>query len=100
MSSDLSRLPFLIRLSRATMRVIWQNLIFGVLYIVVAQALVVLLGQDLPLWAALFMHVVSSTLVCFNSARLVRFGEETGYGMEAAPPPAPATAGVPRLSPA
>jgi hypothetical protein len=46
------------------------------------------------------MHVVSSTLVCFNSARLVRFGEETGYGMEAAPPPAPATAGVPRLSPA
>src|SRR5207244_1775720 len=37
MNNDLRRLPFLIRLSRATTNVIWQNLIFGVSYIVLLE---------------------------------------------------------------
>ena len=73
MNNDLSRLPFLIRLSKATMSVIWQNLIFGVLYIV---ALEVVAGSGrLPATAAALLHTLASALVIFNSARLVRFGE-------------------------
>ena len=76
MNIDLRRLPFLIRLSRTTMKVIWQNLVFGVTYIFAAEALVVLFAEELPVILALLMHLISSALVCFNSARLVRFGEE------------------------
>ncbi|MCH8253654.1 MAG: cation-translocating P-type ATPase, partial [Planctomycetes bacterium] len=37
MNNDLSRLPFLIRLSRATTRVVRQNLLFGVAFIIVTM---------------------------------------------------------------
>jgi Cd2+/Zn2+-exporting ATPase len=74
MNNDLSRLPFLLKLSKATTKVIYQNLIFGVLYIVV---LLVLAGfGGLPAMLAAFLHTVSSAIVIFNSARLVRFGED------------------------
>ena len=39
MNSDLSLLPFLIKLSRATTSVIWQNLIFGLVYTIAFLAL-------------------------------------------------------------
>ena len=73
MNNDLSRLPFLIRLSRATTKVIWQNLLFGVSYIVVLEVLGAL-GMIAPMLAA-FLHAIASLVVLFNSARLVRFGE-------------------------
>ncbi len=74
MNNDLSRLPFILRLSRATMRVIWQNLVFGMLFIVV---LFVAAGfGQLPAMLAAFLHTIASALVIFNSARLVRFGED------------------------
>ena len=73
MNNDLSRLPFLIRLSRAATKVIYQNLIFGVLFIV---TLLVIAGfGGLPAMLAAFLHTVASAIVIFNSARLVRFGE-------------------------
>ncbi len=74
MNNDLSRLPFLIKLSRATMKIVWQNLIFGAIYIMGAEILVNV--KDIPLVLALVLHLISSAIVCFNSARLVRFGEE------------------------
>ena len=74
MSNDLSRLPFLIRLSRATTGVIWQNLIFGVVFIVVTQTLAIW-GELTPIWAAM-LHTLATAIVILNSARLVRFGEE------------------------
>jgi len=74
LNNDLSRLPFLIRLSRAATRVIWQNLIFGVAFIVVTQTLAIW-GKITPVMAAL-LHTVATAIVIFNSARLVRFGEE------------------------
>jgi len=73
MNNDLRRLPFLIRLSRATTKVIWQNLIFGVAYIVALEVMAVL-GWIPPMLAA-FLHALASAVVIFNSARLVRFGE-------------------------
>ena len=73
MSNDLRRLPFLVRLSRETTKVIWQNLIFGVSFILVAEIAIVykLVG---PMLAA-FLHTLSSAIVVFNSARMVRYGE-------------------------
>jgi len=73
MSSDLRRIPFLVSLSRATTRVIWQNLIFGVSFILIVEVAIVF-GNVHPMLAA-FLHTASSALVVFNSARMVRFGE-------------------------
>jgi Cd2+/Zn2+-exporting ATPase len=74
MNNDLNRLPFLIRLSRSTTKVIWQNLIFGVTFIVATQTLAIW-GELTPIWAAV-LHTIATAIVIFNSARLVRFGEE------------------------
>ena len=73
MSSDLRRLPFLIKLSRETTSVIWQNLIFGVFFIVFGETLIFFEFVS-PKLAAV-MHTAASAIVVFNSARLVRFGE-------------------------
>jgi len=74
MNNDLNRIPFLIRLSRKTATVIWQNLLFGVAFILVTQAAAIW-GSLKPIMAAL-LHTVATTVVIFNSARLVRFGED------------------------
>ena len=74
LNNDLGRLPFLIRLSRRTIQVVHQNLIAGVIFIVGFMILAGL-GWIAPVWGAL-LHMLAATLVVFNSARLVRFGEE------------------------
>ncbi len=73
MSDDLGRLPFLIQLSRRLRRVILQNLMFGAIF-VVGGLLLGSMGYLSAILAAL-LHNVSSFIVIFNSARLVRFGE-------------------------
>ena len=73
MSDDLRRLPFLVSLSRETTKVIWQNLVFGISFILVAEVAIIY-GLVHPMLAAL-LHTVSSAIVVFNSARMVRFGE-------------------------
>jgi Cd2+/Zn2+-exporting ATPase len=83
MSNDLRRLPFLVALSRATTRVVWQNLIFGVLFILTAEVAIIY-GLIPPIVAAA-LHTLSSAIVVFNSARMVRFGEH----IEAHAPPRP-----------
>jgi len=74
MSNDLKRLPFLVRLSRKTRSVISQNLGFGIAFIILGVA------AGAAAWLstiyAAFLHFVGSLVVVFNSARLVRFGEE------------------------
>ncbi|HUU21273.1 MAG TPA: cation-translocating P-type ATPase, partial [Phycisphaerae bacterium] len=74
LNNDLGRLPFLIRLSRRTIQVVHQNLIAGVIFIVGFMILAGL-GWIAPVWGAL-LHMLAATIVVFNSARLVRFGEE------------------------
>jgi len=74
MNNDLRRLPFLIRLSRRTMSVIHQNLIFGVVFIVLFEILAGM-GMLTPIFGAM-LHMFAATFVIFNSARLVRFGED------------------------
>jgi Cd2+/Zn2+-exporting ATPase len=74
MNNDLRRIPFLIRLSRMARSVVYQNLGVGVLFIIGGLALSGL-GLLKPIVAAV-MHHVGSLIVIFNSARLVRSGEE------------------------
>ncbi len=74
MNNDLRRLPFLVRLSRMTRNVINQNFLFGVFFIIGGLTLAAF-GYINPILAAI-MHNAGSLIVVFNSARLVRQGEE------------------------
>jgi Cd2+/Zn2+-exporting ATPase len=77
MSDDLTRLPFLVRLSRKTRRVINQNLGFGVMFIILGDTAAA--AAWLPAAYAAVLHFVGSLIVVFNSARLVRYGEELDH---------------------
>ena len=74
MNNDLRRLPFLVRLGRRTAKVIHQNLICGMAFIV-AFEIMAAMGLITPVLGAA-LHTLAATFVIFNSARLVRFGEE------------------------
>ena len=74
MSDDLKRLPFLIRLSRKTRKVITQNLGFGILFVILGDTAGA--AGWLPAVYAAALHFAGSLIVVFNSARLVRYGEE------------------------
>jgi len=74
MSNDLRRLPFLLRLSAKTRTLVLQNLVFGLIFMIGGLAFAGF-GWMTPIIAAL-LHNVSSFIVIFNSARLVRMGEE------------------------
>ena len=72
MNDDLRRIPFLVQVSRKTRRVINQNLAFGVAFIIIGISM----SKFVPPAVAAFLHFASSLVVVFNSARLVRFGED------------------------
>jgi Cd2+/Zn2+-exporting ATPase len=74
MNNDLQRLPFLIKLSRSTRAVINQNFAFGICFIIVGLSASAF-GYIGPVTAAV-LHVIGTFFVIFNSARLVRKGEE------------------------
>jgi Cd2+/Zn2+-exporting ATPase len=74
MNNDLRRLPFLVHLSRMTRNVINQNFIVGILFVVIGLV-VATLNYISPEWAAV-LNVTGSVVVVFNSARIVREGEE------------------------
>jgi Cd2+/Zn2+-exporting ATPase len=74
MNNDLRRLPFLVKLSRSTRAVINQNFAFGVCFIIVGLSASAF-GYIHPITAAM-LHVAGTLIVIFNSARLVRKGEE------------------------
>jgi len=80
MSNDLRRLGFLVRLSRKTGRVIYQNLGFGMIFIILGIAAGA--GGVLPAIFAAILHFVGSLFVVFNSARLVRYGEDLDHEKE------------------
>lgn len=92
MNSDLRRLPFLIRLSRMTRSVINQNFLFGIVF-VIGGLVLASLSYINPIIAAL-MHVAGSLIVVFNSARLVRQGEELEPFQAGAPANPPSAGGA------
>jgi len=98
MNNDLRRLPFLVKLSRSTRTVINQNFLFGVLFSVTGLTLAVF-GIVGPIVAAI-MHNFGSLMVIFNSARLVRKGEELEhYHPESVEPPSRPTGQKPEPAP-
>ena len=92
MNNDLRRLPFLVKLSRSTRMVINQNFLFGVAFIIGGMTLSAL--SYVPPVMAAAMHTGGSLIVVFNSARLVRKGEELEHYQ-----PAPAPAAGPAAPP-
>ncbi len=74
MGDDLSRLPFAIRLSRATLRTIRQNIsvALGLKAIFIALAI----PGYATLWMAVFADMGASLLVITNSLRLLRLRDE------------------------
>ncbi|HVU07612.1 MAG TPA: cation-translocating P-type ATPase [Verrucomicrobiae bacterium] len=74
MNNDLRRLPFLVKLSRSTRAVINQNFLFGIVFIIVGLSASAF-GFIGPIVASM-LHVAGTLIVIFNSARLVRKGEE------------------------
>jgi len=100
MNNDLQRLPFLVKLSRSTRAVINQNFLFGVFFIIAGLSLASF-GYINPIVAAI-LHNTGSLIVIFNSARLVRKGEELEHYHPEEPdqPPAPEVAQPLRAQPA
>jgi Cd2+/Zn2+-exporting ATPase len=74
LNSNLSRIPFLVELSRRTIGIIRQNMAIGAIFILAFISLAGA-GYISPVTASI-LHVVSGLAVIFNSARLVRCGED------------------------
>jgi Cd2+/Zn2+-exporting ATPase len=98
MNNDLRRLPFLVKLSRQTRAVINQNFLLGVLFVIGGLILAAMKFIN-PIVAAL-LHVTGSLLVVFNSARLVRQGEELEPHLPAAGETPAGAEKTPALAPA
>ena len=93
MNNDLRRLAFLIKLSRLTRTVINQNFLFGIVFVIVVLG-AGSLGYIPPIMAAM-LHNVGALFVVFNSARLVRQGEEMDpFLAQALASPAPEAAPI------
>ena len=74
MTNDLRRIPMLIDLSQKSRMVIYQNLCIGILFVFGGMVLLVF-DKMTPVGAAI-LYTLSTLVVIFNSARLVRTGEE------------------------
>jgi Zn2+/Cd2+-exporting ATPase len=73
MSEKLDRIPFIIHLSHHTVKIMRQNLLFSAFYILTLLILSAF-GIIHPILAVI-MHTASAFIVVFNSARLLREGE-------------------------
>jgi len=69
MGDDLTKLPYLIALSRKSKKVVWQNIIFSMVVIVMLLLGVFLI--DLPLTLGVIGHEGSTLLVVLNGLRLL-----------------------------
>ncbi|SDM76736.1 Cd2+/Zn2+-exporting ATPase [Sediminibacillus halophilus] len=73
MADDLEKLPFTMRLSRNTLRIIKQNISFALLIKIVALLLVI--PGWLTLWMAIFADMGATLIVTLNGLRLLRVKE-------------------------
>ena len=72
MADDLTRLPWLIRHSRRTLRIIQTNIVFAV-GVKAAFLLLAMMGMA-SLWMAIAADMGASLLVTFNALRLLGAG--------------------------
>ena len=83
MSDDLSKLPWLVRHSRATLFVVHQNVAFSIAVKLVFTALTIV-GLA-SLWGAIAADVGASLLVVLNGLRLLNRGQTDGRTPKAGP---------------
>jgi len=76
MGDDLTKLPYLIWLSRKSKQIVWQNIIFSMAVIVMLLFGVFLV--DLPLTLGVIGHEGSTLLVVLNGLRLLKKGDLAG----------------------
>lgn len=76
MSDDLSKLPWLIRHSRRTLRVIRQNVVFSL--VVKAVFIGLAAGGIATLWGAIAADMGASLVVIFNGLRMLRLNGRGG----------------------
>jgi Zn2+/Cd2+-exporting ATPase len=69
MGDDLTKLPYLIKLSRKAKKVVWQNILFSMGVIIMLLAGVFLI--DLPLTLGVIGHEGSTLIVVLNGLRLL-----------------------------
>ncbi|MCK5843746.1 MAG: cation-translocating P-type ATPase [Victivallales bacterium] len=74
MNNDLRRVPMLIHLAKKSRTIVFQNVSIGFLFVFGGITLSVF--GNLPPVLAAILHTTSTLIVIFNSARLVRTGEE------------------------
>lgn len=74
MGDDLKKLPYLIKLSRLTLKIIKQNIIFSLA--LKALALMLVPFGVLTLWIAIFADMGATLLVTLNSLRLMKVKDE------------------------
>ena len=74
MTNDLRRIPMLVFLSKKMRTIINQNLFLGLVFVFGGMVLAAF-GKLGPIQAAI-LHTLSTLIIIFNSARLVRVGEE------------------------
>jgi Zn2+/Cd2+-exporting ATPase len=70
MGDEISKLPYLIRLSRKSKRIVWQNILFSLAVIIMLLFGVFLI--DLPLTLGVVGHEGSTLLVVLNGLRLLK----------------------------
>ncbi|MHA6259855.1 heavy metal translocating P-type ATPase [Sporosarcina sp. CAU 1771] len=70
MSDDLEKLPYTIKLSRKTLRIIKENIMFALGLKIIALLLII--PGWLTLWIAIFADMGATLLVVLNSLRLLR----------------------------
>lgn len=74
MNDDLSRIPFMIELSRKNRTIIAQNIVVAIGTAIVGLALAA--TGNLDIWFAALFHFLGDIFVVLNSFRLFRFGEQ------------------------
>ncbi|MGQ0629364.1 MAG: heavy metal translocating P-type ATPase [Phycisphaerales bacterium] len=73
MNDDLSRIPFMMELSRRMRSIIAQNIVAAVVIALIGLALAA--TDNLNIYGALIFHFIGDVFVIANSFRLFRFGE-------------------------
>ena len=73
MGDDLTKLPYTIRLSRKTLRIIKENITFALGLKLIALLLVI--PGWLTLWIAIFADMGATLIVVLNSLRLLKIGK-------------------------
>jgi cation transport ATPase len=81
MNDDLRHVPFMLELARKAQNVVFLNIGMSLGLALVGLALAA--TGNITLWLAPVLYAAGYGLVLFNSARLVRFGEEFHEAEEA-----------------